>query len=51
MTLERLVSSHMHSPDQTQAFFLGQRHKTDHSRAKPAENANELSETTVKSLQ
>lgn len=31
-----------------QAFFLGQRHKTDNSRAKPAENANKLSETTAK---
>lgn len=51
MTLERLVNSHMHSPDQAQAFFLGQRHKPDNSRAEPAENANKLSETTVKSFQ
>lgn len=51
MTLEKLVNSHMNSPDQTQAFFLGQRHKPDNSRGKPAENANKLSETTVKSFQ
>lgn len=47
MPLEKLVSSHMHSPHQTQAFFLGQRHKPENSRAKPAENANKLNETTA----